>query len=380
MAPVTTDSTSTRTTTTDPPAAGFPPEPPDDPGAPPPPTGTLDPQALKQALAGLLAAGFTISPTGEIVIKDSTGVAATDAAAAAALATFAGELHLAPPGPPKVTLDGPTCQGAESFAANLDLAMDDFLSRALAAAAAGKDPSGAPNASGTGGPGGTTGTTGTNAPGQPAGLNIQGLTAGQLLAAFLKLQITDPNNSVEVHNQLQDLMSKLRQDSIEGAKREQAAAAELAKKAEAYAETAGIIGTIVMVVVIIVAIVATIFTLGAAAPAIFAGAAVVASLTAAATAHATALVICALIAAAAMVVSASANKVASDKAIAAEEKGVDVKIMQRFAEVFQKMLEDEGAIVKLIMEAKNNACEATVKMMNAMAQTMSKLMSAQMAR
>ena len=68
--------------------------------------------------------------------------------------------------------------------------------------------------------------------------------------------------------------------------------------------------------------------MGAAAPAIFAGAAVVASLTAAATAHATALVICALIAAAAMVVSASANKVASDKAIAAEEKGVDVKIMQ----------------------------------------------------
>ena len=48
--------------------------------------------------------------------------------------------------------------------------------------------------------------------------------------------------------------------------------------------------------------------------------------------------------------------------------------------MFQKQLEEQGNIIKMIMESKNQMVDAVIKMLNAMFATQNKIMSAGMAR
>ena len=67
--------------------------------------------------------------------------------------------------------------------------------------------------------------------------HFSSMQSNQLLAAFLKLQIKDPNNSVETHNDLHQCLSKLRQVAIEEAQKLIERAEEKKKEAAAYASS-----------------------------------------------------------------------------------------------------------------------------------------------
>jgi hypothetical protein len=78
------------------------------------------------------------------------------------------------------------------------------------------------------------------------------LNADLLLALFLKLNIADPNNSVETHNKLAEAMNKLRELAIYEAKKKIELAQQLMKEAESsgggYFETFGMITQILSLV------------------------------------------------------------------------------------------------------------------------------------
>ncbi|MEZ4270285.1 MAG: hypothetical protein R3C68_02245 [Myxococcota bacterium] len=163
------------------------------------------------------------------------------------------------------------------------------------------------------------GTSGPRAPinGIPADdlRRIAELSTEMLIALFLKLNITDPNNSVETHNQLHEIATNLRQQAIDESQKRQANANKMMKEAQAYADKAQTFSTIVMVVMIVIMIALIVLTgglgLAAAAPAVAATTAATASATAA-TASATAAAT-----AAATATTASATAAASASATAA---------------------------------------------------------------
>ncbi len=149
------------------------------------------------------------------------------------------ETRLAPASAPRVQLTETQRLAAESFAHNLGIAIDSAVVDARRRAA-------------------NVSSTGENV----INRDVQGLSADELLAAFLKININDPNENPETHYKLYEVSTNLRQQAIDDAKKKAENAREMKKEAEAYAKQAEFIS----VVVTVVSIVLTIFTFGAAAP------------------------------------------------------------------------------------------------------------------
>jgi hypothetical protein len=130
--------------------------------------------------------------------KDSTGVGQSRGAAAAA--RLAEGLKLAPVGAPKIKLTDDHTKGATTLMNNLGPAMDQAMASVRAASMGNKTPE-----------------------------ELGEMSADCMLAEYLKLEITDPNNSVETHQKLHTALSVLRKKGIKDAQAK-AEKAEEAKK------------------------------------------------------------------------------------------------------------------------------------------------------
>ena len=60
--------------------------------------------------------------------------------------------------------------------------------------------------------------------------------------------------------------------------------------------------------------------------------------------------------------------------------GLDAKRLRMMAEMFQEQLEDENAIIEMLVESKNKTVDNVIKMMNAAFGTSQKIMAAGMAK
>lgn len=192
-------------------------------------------------------AGLTRGPNNAIVVRDTASVGRSAEVSGlnnAEQIYGTGESQLRPAMPPRVEMTTARRNGAISFAQNVDRAMNDFLvspgGRALPMDA---------------GAALRTGTTQLEL--QYRGL--QDLSADALLAAFMKLNINDPNNAVETHNKLYEVSTELRQLAIDEAKKKIERAQEAMKEAQAYASQAQYISNVVTVI----SVVCSVFTMGA---------------------------------------------------------------------------------------------------------------------
>jgi Flp pilus assembly protein TadB len=191
------------------------------------------------------------------------------------------------------------------------------------------------------------------------------LSADLLMAAFLKLNVTDPNNSVETHQDLHTAMSKLRERAIRDAQQKMKVAAKLRAEAEKEADKAGYVSTLMSVIRIVLCVVALICMCipGLQGPALL-----------------IIMIVIALACCACTVVEAKANNDAANASIDAGQAGLMGKRAQMMAEQMQEQLEQEAEIMKMIIESKNKMVEAVIRMMNAAFGSAQKLMSAGMAR
>ena len=80
------------------------------------------------------------------------------------------------------------------------------------------------------------------------------------------------------------------------------------------------------------------------------------------------------------VVQAGANLTAAEKSLDAQEMALDSKRSQQQADRAQDQLEEEAAIMEMIMESKNQMVENVLKMMNASFGVNQKILAAGMAR
>ncbi len=202
---------------------------------------------------------------------------------------------------------------------------------------------------------------------------LQGMSSDALLAAFLKINIDDPNNSVEVQNDLHQLSSDLRQKAMDEAQTKADNAEKLQAEASGYASKVAPMIEIIQIVCIVLAV----FTAGASL-ALAAGA--TGALAAASTAVVAAQGMIAMVVAALQVVSAGAQAKTAEKTADANEASNDSDRSRLQAEQAQHALEEQAAVISLIMESKNAMVDAVLKMMNASFATNNKVMSAGMAR
>ena len=78
--------------------------------------------------------------------------------------------------------------------------------------------------------------------------------------------------------------------------------------------------------------------------------------------------------------AAAAENKAANKALDAQQSALDAKRFQKLAEMHQQQLQEEGEIIKTIVESKNKTVDAVLQMLNAMFASSVKLMSAAVAR
>ncbi|MBI3178836.1 MAG: hypothetical protein HYZ27_04205, partial [Deltaproteobacteria bacterium] len=213
----------------------------------------LDPQQVQRDLSTLLErAGLERAPDGTIAVKDTAALGKTgevQGLSAREQVYGAGETQLKPPGPPRIELNKELRAGAETFARNIDVAFNNIFKKGVGASDATA-------------PGGVTGPTTTQ---QDDIRRMAELSADVLLAAFLKLNISDPNNSVETHNKLHEIMTDLRQKAIDDARAKIETAQAQMKEAQEYAEKAQYVSTVLQVVMIAVTLILTAVTFGAGA-------------------------------------------------------------------------------------------------------------------
>jgi hypothetical protein len=382
------------------------------------PHATLDTNAVnKQVTAIFEQAGLVRGADGGLQVKDTAALGKTTEVKG--LANFeqvygAGESQLKPPAPPRVQLTEAGRVGAESFATSMDRVIDDilvrpktqqaFLSKPESNTAARAEAKSQVDAV-TQAPSvaaatpaektaqtSTTGTTkslwklaqeiqqspaaqqyraamaantvpasGTSAQ-QELYRRMTDLTADVLLAAFLKLNIMDPNNSVETHQRLHTVMSKLRQRAIADAKQKMKVAAELRKEAEKAADSAAYVSNLMSTIRIIVCLVALVCAI--IMPAFLVVIAIVA----------------AIISCATTIVEAAANKKAQVATCDAAQSGAMAKRALLMADRAQEQIEEEAEMIKVIIESKNKMVESVMRMLNAMFGASQKLMSAGMAK
>lgn len=241
--------------------------------------------------------------------------------------------------------------------------------------------------------------------------HIAEVSADMLVALFLKLNINDPNNSPEVHNMLHAVSTELRKQGLDENKAKNELATLKIEHAQKLAENVKTAGIVVTIITIIISLIITVFTFGAAAPAaIAASAAVITAVQTAAqvtvqmvlqmivelvvkfvvtlvveAAKAAAqmvvmIVIMALITLVLQVSQACANQASADASLDAQEAQNGAERAKHWAEKHQAVIEEEAAIMKLIMEAKNQMVDAVIKMLNAAFGTQQKVMAAGMVR
>lgn len=137
--------------------------------------------------------------------------------------------------PAKVTLDADARLGAETFAGSINQAFNDVFVK------------------------------GYDDKGQPIYKSINELSSDDLLAAFLKLNITDPNNDVQVQDKLLELAKQMRQGALVKEKADLKNQEAKLKEAEKKQASAKVLSTVIAVVMVIVAVVVAVVTFGAAA-------------------------------------------------------------------------------------------------------------------
>jgi hypothetical protein len=233
------------------------------------------------------------------------------------------ETRLSPATAPRINFDQRTVSGAESFARNLDHAVNNIVLSARAAQA-NVDDRGVRALS----------TVGV-ATGRP---EMAGMGADELLSTFLKLNINDPNENVETHDKLYSVYTQLRQQGIEDAKKQSENAQAMKKEAEAYAKQAEMLGTVVTVL----SIALTIVTFGAAAPAAAAAVAGTQAATVAATTAAQQAIAQAGKEAVATAVKAAVKEVVSKAAQEATKEGMKQAIQTAAKEAAQKIVSQLG--------------------------------------
>jgi len=306
---------------------------------------SADRQAIEKNLVlALRKAGYDLQVNGRVKVRDSAAIAESRATEKAQATAAALRPHLAalspltPPLPPPVVMTNETKASAKTFAVNLDKGMSNFLAQGVD-------------------------TTGKIIP-----WPVSKLTSDMLLSAFLKLQITDPNNDVRTHDDLSTAMSALRQKALEDAwQKEKEALKELEearKKAEEAANYASATSYLSIIALVLAAIMA-IFTMGASAAMVAMSMVMKIAM--------------AVVVMAAQIHTAQLQKAAADKQIQAEEKMLSAERFRRLAEIYQEMLQSETAIIKVIIESKNKTYEAVMQMLNAMFASNLKLQSAAMA-
>ena len=181
---------------------------------------------------------------------------------------------------------------------------------------------------------------------------FESMNPDQLLAQFLKLQIVDPNNSVETHQDLHQAMSELRQLAIDEAQARIARAEEQRKEAEAYASFASAFGALFSLFTLALSFITLGASMGAQA----------------------------IIGVMGQVASGFANAKAADMSADARQEQLLAERMRLMAEMFQEQLEEEGKMIEALMESKNQAVDAIIKMLNSNFMSHQKIMAAGMAR
>jgi hypothetical protein len=181
------------------------------------------------------------------------------------------DLTIAAPKPPTIALSPELATGAESFAGIMDGLVNDLAANSgqISVTELAKKLLNNVGAQGTD-------TQRTSAAGEAqkntlSDSNLQvdlaaaDLSADVLLSLFLKLNINDPNNSVETHAILNEVSTTLRQKAIDEGIKKAENAIKMRAEAEAYADKMGFVMTIIEVVMIVITVILTIISFGAAA-------------------------------------------------------------------------------------------------------------------
>ena len=176
------------------------------------------------------------------------------------------------------------------------------------------------------------------------------LSAEELMTLFLKLNINDPNNSVETHNALHQLGSELRQQGIAEAQKRAENAAKLREEARDFAEKMGV----VMAVVQVISIVTFIFGIGAAIMAAQQAAQqavtqVMKKALQAALKELSQQGLEQLVAVVSQVLNAGIQTAVTEKNADAKDSELEADRFRLLAELMQQMVEDQSEIIKVIM-------------------------------
>jgi len=243
----------------------------------------------------------------------------------------------------------------------------------------------------------------------PEGLvkSLNQMSTDDLLAAFLKLNVNDPNNDPQTQEAMCEIAKKLKAVSVanekvklieQEAQMEQARAD--AKKSDGYSKTFSIIMT---VVIVIVAIVLSVVTFGTAAPALIClaagaiagysktgtmegammGVQMAGSLFIAYCTFGTSSYISALLAAgsaAGTAYSAKLRAEAAEAQLEADELGLKAKKHGNDADRINEDIKDRQELIRLILEAKGKLIESVLNMLNAAAAAKNQVLSSAAAR
>lgn len=302
----------------------------------------------------LKRAGLTKTSTGAIAVRD-TEVTSKSGLGRSQPIYGSGQGQLRPATPRPVSMNADTVRAAQSFATNLDRAINSALLSAIPTEKAVRSSSTAPN-----------GVDGLLDGLHPRGLDA--LSTDNLLAAFLSLNITDPNNNPETHNKLHEIASQMRQLGIDESKERIENAQEAKQEADAYGRQAQYVSTAVAAVTVVSAA----FTMGAT----LAGTAAIGATAAGTATLATASQVGVLTAMSGQIVEAGVKRKETELHADASEARNDSARYELTGELHQDVLEAEADIMSEIMESKNRVVESVTSMLDASSISTQRLMAA----
>lgn len=181
---------------------------------------------------------------------------------------------------------------------------------------------------------------------QAGNASLDVLNADMLLATFLKLNINDPNNSVETQNELHELSSNLREMALQEAQKRQEVATEMAREAE----DAGGYAAMAMQISVIVSV-AGIFTGGVVS------------------------MIAAVVSGVAQAAKAAEDLDVTEKMLDAQEMGQLAERSRNHAQRHQEQIEGEAENIRDLFEYKNTVVDNVLQMMDQAHTTRNRVMS-----
>ena len=207
------------------------------------------------------------------------------------------------------------------------------------------------------------------------------MSSDDLIAAFLKLNINDPNISPETQAFLLEITKKLRQTAIANEKTKTFEQAEKLKEALEEKKSASGYASmmqVIQIVIIIISLIAAIFTCGAALAAV--GVVQVATQAMIQMVMKIIMMVIAIVSAGVQVGNAKAQHNATMAGVAAQEVGIKAKKHGMIAEQLNEEIMDRQEIVKLLLESKSKIIDAVLKMLNASAAAKNLVISSSAAR